>query len=168
MIETLRHSRPSDSSHKTAPFARSSLLLKFKTLLGRSFTSRARSVTPSDKAEQRRLMGLASVAIHRRRFAEAISLLSTAGEHAPHTCVSWNLLGIAHECQRNWKAARRFYGKAVAADRRFLPVQQNLRRLYELYTFGHSNEPIAYGMTMEPIHSHELFLTKETPITTPF
>ena len=54
-----------------------------------------------------------------------------------------NLIGVIHELRRDWKNARRYYGRAIAIDGAYEPAQQNMRRLYELYTFGRSVEPIA-------------------------
>jgi hypothetical protein len=53
-----------------------------------------------------------------------------------------NLLGIVHQARQQWKQARRFFGKAMVADRNYAPAEQNLRRLYELHTFGRTNLPI--------------------------
>jgi hypothetical protein len=41
--------------------------------------------------------------------------------------------------------ARRFYGRAIRADGKFAPAQQNMRRLYELTTFGHTTQHVALG-----------------------
>lgn len=56
-----------------------------------------------------------------------------------------NLLGVIAEAQDNWPEAARQYGKAIAADSRYEPAQQNMRRIYELTTFGRSAEPVAMG-----------------------
>jgi tetratricopeptide (TPR) repeat protein len=56
-----------------------------------------------------------------------------------------NLMGLTYEAQGRWSKALRCYGKAVRADRAYGPACQNLRRLYELETFGHSAETIALG-----------------------
>src|SRR5256885_11647514 len=57
--------------------------------------------------------------------------------------VRLNLLGIVFQARGQWRRARRFYGKAMRADRSYLPAEQNMRRLYELDTFGATNLPIA-------------------------
>ena len=56
-----------------------------------------------------------------------------------------NLRGAVHEARCEWKLARMFYGKAIAADRRYAPAQQNMRRLYELHTCGRSELHVALG-----------------------
>jgi hypothetical protein len=64
---------------------------------------------------------------------------------ASHDAPSLNLLGVIHEIRGEWKLARKYYGKAIRTDQRFEPAQQNMRRFYELHTFGHSREPVALG-----------------------
>lgn len=56
-----------------------------------------------------------------------------------------NLVGAICEGRHQWKRARKFYGRAMRANRAFEPAQENLRRLYELYTFGHCKQPVALG-----------------------
>jgi CheY-like chemotaxis protein len=63
------------------------------------------------------------------------------GRDAPY----FNLLGVLYETQRNWRLARKFYGKAMRADRECAAAKQNMRRLYELDTFGRSKVPITLG-----------------------
>jgi Flp pilus assembly protein TadD len=91
------------------------------------------------------LLRQALLAIQRGHFDEADQMLAETGRGAWTDAVRWNLQGVAFECRREWKRALRCYGRAVRADRQFAPARQNLRRLYELYTFGRSNEPIALG-----------------------
>ena len=123
-------------------------------------------VTFSDRLEQRWRLEQALRALQARRFDEAETLLSEARQYAPHDCVAWNLLGAVHECRGEWKQARRCYGKAVADDKRFAPAQQNLRRLYELYTFGHSQEPLAFGMTLRHWQAPDISLMKGMALST--
>jgi len=56
-----------------------------------------------------------------------------------------NLLGAISEALNDWKGARRWYGKAIRADRSHVAAQQNMRRMYELATFGRSREAVALG-----------------------
>ncbi|MGA2496474.1 MAG: response regulator [Tepidisphaeraceae bacterium] len=57
----------------------------------------------------------------------------------------YNLVGVYHEVRRRWRLARKFYGKAIKTNGGYEPAQQNMRRIYELYTFGASREPVALG-----------------------
>jgi Flp pilus assembly protein TadD len=52
-----------------------------------------------------------------------------------------NLLGLLTELRGDFSGARKQYGKAMALNSAFAPAQQNMRRIYELREFGHSNEP---------------------------
>jgi DNA-binding response OmpR family regulator len=76
--------------------------------------------------------------------AEAL-LMKAADRRIQHSAEYFNLLGVLYEAQRNWRLARKCYGKAVAADKQYAPAQTNIRRLYELHTFGRTAEPIALG-----------------------
>jgi CheY-like chemotaxis protein len=65
----------------------------------------------------------------------------SSGREAPY----FNLLGVLYEIQRNWRLAKKFYGKAARADRKYAPAETNLRRIYELETFGRTKVPITLG-----------------------
>jgi hypothetical protein len=41
--------------------------------------------------------------------------------------------------------ARKCYGKAIAADKRYEPAQANMRRLYELQALGRSTQGVMLG-----------------------
>ena len=42
---------------------------------------------------------------------------------------------------RPLEEAKRCYGRAIALDKNFEPAQANMRRIFELFNFGSSNEP---------------------------
>ena len=108
-------------------------------------------------------------AIRAGRYEEAMAGLETAKRQRAYDGYAWNLLGVVHECRHNWKEARRAYGKAIAADGRLNAPQQNMRRMYELYTYGSSAEALALG-------DHEILLrecledslTHPVLVSTPF
>ncbi len=83
--------------------------------------------TTAARVEQERLLKAACDAICQRRFEDAEKSISEAARYAPLDCLAWNLLGLAHECRTQWKAARRCYGKAIAINGHFSPAQQNMR-----------------------------------------
>jgi len=56
-----------------------------------------------------------------------------------------NLVGVFNESKRKWKRARKFYGMAIRTDGGYEPAQNNMRRLYELQTFGKTGLPISLG-----------------------
>ena len=79
-------------------------------------------------------------------YASAESLLMKAAYRNARTSVEYfNLLGVLYEVQRNWRLARKCYGKAISADKSYEPAQANMRRIYELYTFGRSTQAVLLG-----------------------
>lgn len=89
----------------------------------------------------------ARIAIRLGFVGEAWSILNAVsdGGATRDDAERLNLLGVISEARLQWKAARRLYGRAIRADRHYAPAQQNMRRLYELHTFGRSAEPVALG-----------------------
>ena len=79
------------------------------------------------------------------RLEEAEVLLKSAQQSGARDPQWLNLMGVLHEARGLWKLARKHYGKAMKADRRFAPAQQNMRRWYELFTFGRAREPVSLG-----------------------
>lgn len=79
-------------------------------------------------------------------FTSAESLLTRAAEtREQQTAEYFNLLGVLYEAQRKWRLARKCYGKAIAADHNYEPSQLNIRRLYELHSFGSSSQNVMLG-----------------------
>ena len=76
------------------------------------------------------------------KFQDAELLLSKVEDVSSKDAAYLNLLGIVYECKENggW---RKFYGKSMAIDRNYMPAQQNMRRIYELTTFGKTQERVA-------------------------
>lgn len=93
----------------------------------------------------KRLLSNAALSIRLGRVDEAMDLLSPYLYAPIRDAAYFNLIGVLHEARHEWNLARKFYGKAMRADRHFAPAQQNMRRMYELYTFGKCREPIALG-----------------------
>jgi len=78
-------------------------------------------------------------------YSDAETLLMKAADLAHKDAAYFNLLGVLYESQRKWRLAKKFYGKAIAADKKYEPAQSNMRRIYELETFGRSREPVCLG-----------------------
>jgi DNA-binding response OmpR family regulator len=79
-------------------------------------------------------------------YSSAESLLEKAAERKnQHTAEYFNLLGVLYEAHHKWRLARKCYGKAITADKRFEPAQANMRRLFELRAYGRSHEPVKLG-----------------------
>jgi DNA-binding response OmpR family regulator len=88
-------------------------------------------------------------------YSTAESLLEKAAQRkSKYNAEYYNLLGVLYEAQQKWRLARRCYGKAIAADKRFEPAQANMRRLFELHTYGRSHQAIMLGdETDEPTYA---------------
>jgi tetratricopeptide (TPR) repeat protein len=87
-------------------------------------------------------------------YSSAESLLEKASERKnKYTAEYYNLLGVLYEAQRKWRLARRCYGKAIAVDKRFEPAQANMRRLFELHTYGRSHQAVMLGDESEELMS---------------
>lgn len=78
-------------------------------------------------------------------FKHAEALLMRAADLAGTDPSYFNLLGVVHEAEGRPNLARKFYGKAIRADRKYGPAQQNMQRLYELQRFGRTTREVALG-----------------------
>jgi len=79
-------------------------------------------------------------------YSNAESLLEKAAvRKTQHMADYFNLLGVLYEAQRKWRLARKCYAKAIAADKQFEPAQANMRRLFELQTYGRSTQAVMLG-----------------------
>ena len=91
------------------------------------------------------VLKLARAAMRRGAWADAEALLMKAAPIARGDAAFCNLAGLLWEARGDERLARKFYGEAIAADRHYPAAQQNMRRLYELATFGRSCQPAALG-----------------------
>jgi len=79
--------------------------------------------------------------INQRDFAAAKEQLTQALRLNPNSPIAVNLAGVLFEMKGDYEQAKRCYGEAIRLNRHFEPAQQNMRRIYELFTFGSSKEP---------------------------
>lgn len=77
--------------------------------------------------------------------ATAESLLVRAADVGQSMASYYNLLGILYEIRGEQRLARKMYSKAMGADPKYHPAEQNMRRIYELSTFGRTDIPPALG-----------------------
>ncbi len=83
--------------------------------------------------------------INLQRFdlaAEKITAALKLDDRSPEV---HNLRGILYEIAGDYDAAKRCYGEAIRLDSRHEGAQQNMRRLYELFNFGSSQEALHLG-----------------------
>ncbi|HEX8915052.1 MAG TPA: response regulator [Humisphaera sp.] len=85
-------------------------------------------------------------ALREGQMTDAESLLMRAGSIAADDDAAFlNLAGVFHEAMGRRPAAKRYYGKAIRANGRYEPAQQNMRRLFELDRFGRTKQLVALG-----------------------
>jgi hypothetical protein len=84
-------------------------------------------------------------ALRRGEWPAAEALLMAAGPVAGNHAPFLNLVGVVWEVRGDRAAARKFYCKAIRADHKYEPAQQNMRRHYELRTFGRTVQAVALG-----------------------
>jgi hypothetical protein len=118
-------------------------------------------------AERDNLLRRVCKAVRSGDFARARAILESAPGAGTCDAECLNLLGVICEADRNWRQARKYYGKAIRADGEFAPARQNMRRYYELFTFGRSEYPILLGDETPP-SALEAFLTQAGQNMTPF
>lgn len=92
----------------------------------------------SQLSEAKRLLNL-------QVFEMAWERLSRALELNPQSPDALNLAGVFFEMQEDYERARKLYGQAIKFGPYYEPAQQNMRRIFELFHFGSSKEPVAMG-----------------------
>jgi hypothetical protein len=112
----------------------------------RQWTTKWRRREYSHRPEEQRALLLEEVRLLIRLgfFDEAQAILQVKLE-AVRDAACLNLLGVIEELRSRWARAQKFYRHAVRADAAFQPARQNIRRMYELFTFGRSDQSIALG-----------------------
>jgi FixJ family two-component response regulator len=89
-------------------------------------------------------------ALHANDLTEAQALLEVAADQRNQQAAEYfNLLGVLYEIQRKWRLARKCYGRSASSGGPQDAAQANLRRLYELHTYGKSSEPVALDAPKE-------------------
>jgi DNA-binding NtrC family response regulator len=80
-----------------------------------------------------------------RDFSRAQKHLVRALELNDKSAEAFNLTGVLFEMKEEYDRAKKYYGQAIKLDSRYEPAQQNMRRIFELFSFGSSKEPVALG-----------------------
>ena len=84
-------------------------------------------------------------ALNLRAFSMARLHLVKAMELNPESIEAFNLAGVLCELQKDFDKAKKYYGHAIWLDKNYEPAQQNMRRMFEVFNFGSSEEPINLG-----------------------
>ncbi|MEI9893543.1 MAG: response regulator [Chthoniobacter sp.] len=104
--------------------------IKVKPPVGEDFASQL--------AEAKRLLNL-------QVFETAWTYLARVLELNSKSPDVLNLAGVFFEMQEDYDRARKLYGQAIKYGPYYEPAQQNMRRIFELFHFGSSKEPLAMG-----------------------
>jgi predicted amidohydrolase len=91
------------------------------------------------------LIARAIAAIRTGQSEQAARLLAYHEDSLARDPAFLNLAGVLAEARGHQEAARRFYGLSIAIDPDHAAAQQNMRRLFELNTFGQSASRVALG-----------------------
>ncbi len=87
--------------------------------------------------------------INLRDFAAAEVSLTTAlnapEAASPDSAEAHNLRGVLHEMRGDYDGAKAAYGRAIKLKGRYEPAQENMKRIFELFTFGSSERPFQVG-----------------------
>jgi len=84
-------------------------------------------------------------ALRAGEFRAAEKDLMTAGLITDDDPAYLNLAGVLHESHGRLESASKFYQKAAAKNRSYLPARENLKRLGEIRRHGKSKRPVAFG-----------------------
>jgi len=82
--------------------------------------------------------------INQQDFARASEHVKRALASAD-SAEACNMAGVLFEMNEDYENAKKYYGQAIALDKNYEPAQQNMRRLFELFNFGSSKEPVDLG-----------------------
>jgi two-component system response regulator (stage 0 sporulation protein F) len=93
-------------------------------------------------------------ALNQADFTGAQAMLEIAAQQRNQQAADYfNLLGVLYEAQHKWRLARKCYGRAMSSNHDYEPSQANLRRLYELHTFGKSSQPVVLEKSKQGVGS---------------
>jgi DNA-binding response OmpR family regulator len=79
------------------------------------------------------------------QYTDAETLLMKAADLALKDAAYFNLLGVLYEARRQWRLAKKFYGKALKENADYEPARSNLRRVYELIRLGRATTAVQLG-----------------------
>lgn len=92
------------------------------------------------------LIARARTALADGNYPKAESCLATASSLAGNDPAYFNLLGLFHEINGQFSEARAAYGRSIAADTKYEPARQNMRRMSDLRETGRSQVRADLGL----------------------
>ncbi len=84
-------------------------------------------------------------ALRRGNVELAQTIIEQAGDEGKSDARILNLMGALALQSSDWKQARKRWRQALRVDRQCGPAKRNLRRYYELYALGYSQDALALG-----------------------
>src|SRR5581483_150803 len=84
------------------------------------------------------LLQRARDSLRRGNVEHAHACINECGDGVLSLAPFLNVSGLIAEARGDWKTAKRLWGRAVRADRRYYPARHNLRRWFELAQLGES------------------------------
>jgi DNA-binding response OmpR family regulator len=104
-----------------------------------------RDVQPPEATALGHLIREAKRLLNLQDFDSAATCIAAALKIDDASPDVYNLQGVLAEIRGDYDAARRAYGHAIRLHSRHEPAQQNMRRLFELFNFGSSEEALHLG-----------------------
>lgn len=86
----------------------------------------------------KRLINLCEFSAAKSHILRALELNGKSPE-------AFNLAGVLAELTGDHDRAKKCYGQAIKINKRYEPAQQNMRRIFELFNLGSSEEPFNLG-----------------------
>jgi tetratricopeptide (TPR) repeat protein len=107
--------------------------------------SRRRRALFSQRDDFESHITVAKKLINLRDFPAASNHIERALQLDSRSTEAFNLAGVLAEMMEDYDRAKRLYGQAIKINKRYAPAQQNMRRIFELFNFGSSEEPFNLG-----------------------
>lgn len=100
---------------------------------------------PDDEASYDQVLQRVRKEIWQQHYADAEALLNKLAAQAHGDPAYLNLLGVLHKAEGSRRLAKKFYKMALRADSEYAAAIQNLRRLFDLETYGRTDQDVVLG-----------------------
>jgi YesN/AraC family two-component response regulator len=127
------------------PLTPEALRVLVKEILARHQAGEALAGPPLVQDDFTSQLGEAKRLLNLQKFAPAWAHLARALELNPRSPEALNLGGVYFEMHEDFDRARKLYGKAIKYGPHDPAPQQNMRRLFDLFHFGSSEESVSLG-----------------------
>ena len=110
-----------------------------------ALSEQERATTPPEFPNFKDVLDRIRTALKVADITTAETLLLHAVDLGQDLAGYFNLLGVLYEIRGQKRLARKMYSKAFGAEPGYPPAEVNLRRLYELDTFGRTTQSVDLG-----------------------